>query len=188
MARIPYATSEQLAEFMEQSGLPENTPPANALRMLAHAPRVGASVLRLILTLLTETDLDPKLRELVILQVAQRCGGRYVWIQHAEIAVKVGVSDAQITALERRETPDQLFSDRERTAFAFVGEVLNTYRAGDVTFASVCRLFSPGEILELLLLIGYFRMVSSVMTTLEVELEPSFSAKILEMVRQTDRA
>jgi 4-carboxymuconolactone decarboxylase len=162
MVRIPYATSEQLAEFMDQSGFAENTPPASTLRMLAHAPRVGASVIRLILTLLTETDLDPKLREMVILRVAQRCDGRYVWIQLADIAVQVGVSDAQIAALERGEMPDQIFSNKERTAFAFADEVLDTRRAEDGTFAEVREIFSPGEVLQLLLLIGYFRMISSV--------------------------
>jgi hypothetical protein len=33
---------------------------------LAHAPAVGGPVLRLVLALLTETELDPRLRELVI--------------------------------------------------------------------------------------------------------------------------
>lgn len=80
---------------------------------------------------------------------------------------------------------DRLFLDRDRAAFAFADEVLGTARTNDDTFAAARQLFSPGEILELLLLIGYFRMTSNVMTTLEVELESSFGAKILEMVRDS---
>jgi hypothetical protein len=58
MARIHYATPAQLPELIHQSGLPKNTPPpTNAFRMLAHAPTVSAQTLRLVLTLLTETDL-----------------------------------------------------------------------------------------------------------------------------------
>jgi 4-carboxymuconolactone decarboxylase len=91
MARIHYATPAQLAELVHQSGLPKNTPPTNAFRMLAHTPAVSSSVLRVVLALLTETDLDPGLRELVILRVAQRCGGRYAWLQHVDIAAIVGV-------------------------------------------------------------------------------------------------
>ena len=185
MARIHYATPAQLAELMHQSGLPKNTPPTNAFRMLAHTPAVSSSVLRVVLALLTETDLDPGLRELVILRVAQRCGGRYAWVQHVDIAAIVGVNNAQIEALERGETPANLFSDRERTAFAFADEVLDTCRAEDDTFAAVHGVFSTGEVLELLLLIGYFRMICGVMTTLHVPLEPAFGAKILVMVRET---
>jgi len=48
MARIHYATPAQLAELMHQSGLPKNTPPTNAFRMLAHAPTVSAQTLRLV--------------------------------------------------------------------------------------------------------------------------------------------
>lgn len=165
-----------------ESGLPENTPPTNAFRTPAHTPRIGGSFLRLVFALLTETDLNTRLREMVILRVAERCDGRYVWIQHKDIARIVGVSEEQIAALERGETPDRLFLDRDRAAFAFADEVLGTARTNDDTFAAARQLFSPGEILELLLLIGYFRMTSNVMTTLEVELESSFGAKILEMV------
>ena len=42
MARPSYATEAQLRELIRQSGLPENAPPANAFRMFAHAPAVGA--------------------------------------------------------------------------------------------------------------------------------------------------
>ena len=184
MTRLPYATPAQLAELIRQSGLPQNTPKTNAFRMLAHAPAIGASTLRLVLALLTETDLEPRLRELVILRVAQRCDGRYAWVQHASVAAIVGVSDAQIAVLERGETPNALFADRERTAFAFADEVLDTCSATDDTFAAVREIFSPTEVLELLLLIGYFRMICGVMNTLHVELEPSFGMKILEMVQE----
>ena len=113
--------------------------------------------------------------------------GRYAWVQHVDIAAIVGVNEAQIEALERGETPANLFSDRERTAFAFVDEALDTCRAEDDTFAAVRDMFSTGEVLELLLLIGYFRMICGVMPTLHFPLEPSFGAKILDMVRETAR-
>jgi hypothetical protein len=38
----------------------------------------------------------------------------------------------------------------------------------------VGELFSPREVVELLLLIGYFCMISIVMTALEVELDTPF--------------
>jgi alkylhydroperoxidase family enzyme len=81
---------------VSERGLPENTSSSNAFVVLAHAPVVGAAALRLVLALLTETALDPKLRELVILRVSQRCGGQYAWVQHAAITTTVGVTYAQI--------------------------------------------------------------------------------------------
>ena len=72
MARLCYATELQLAELIRRSGLPDNTPPANAFRMFAHAPALRAATLKLVFALLNETALDPVLRELVILRVTQR--------------------------------------------------------------------------------------------------------------------
>ena len=39
------------------------------------------------------------------------------------------------------------------------------------------------ELVELLLLIGYFRMISAVMATLEVEVELPFGAKVLASLK-----
>jgi alkylhydroperoxidase family enzyme len=129
MAGLPYATSAQFGELMRQSGFPENTPQTNAFSILAHAPAVGAPALQLVFALLTETDVDPRVRELVILRVAQRSPGPFVWVQHVAIARAVGVSDAKIAALEQGEVPTGLFVPRERAALAFADEIVDTSRS-----------------------------------------------------------
>ena len=187
MTNFPYAAPAQLAELMHQSGLPENTAPANAFRMLAHTPAVGAAALRLVLALLTETDLNPALRELLVLRVTQRCQAWYAWAQHVPIAQTVGVSDAQITALERGEAPNVLFSSRGQAALAFADELLDAPRASEDKLAQVREQFSPREVVELILLTGYFRMISALIATLEIEPEPSFGMKILDQARQAPR-
>jgi alkylhydroperoxidase family enzyme len=116
---------------------------------------------------------------LVILRVTQRCEVRYAWVQHAAIAASAGVSDAQIAALERGEAPADLFTDRERTALAFADEILDGPRVSDGTFARVGEQFSPREVVEVLLTVGYFRMTGSLMTTLDIELDPAWAAQAL---------
>ena len=155
--------------------------------MLAHAPAVGAATLRLVFALLTETALDPTLRELVILRVVQICDCRYAWVQHVAIARGLGVGDAQIAALDRGKAPPDLFDDRVLTTFLFVDEILASCRAADCTLAMVEELFSPEEIVELLLLIGYFRMICGAMTTLGVEVESPFGGRVLDSLRDLGR-
>lgn len=106
MARVPHANQEHLSEL----GYPDGIPISSAFRIFAHAPNVGAATLRLVLSLLTETALDPKLRELVILRVSRRSKGDYAWAQHTAMARTAGVSDTQIAALERGEVPLDIFS------------------------------------------------------------------------------
>ena len=48
---------------------------------------------------------------------------------------------------------------RERVTFAFADEVVDRAFATEDTFAAMRRMFSPRELPELLLLIGYFRMI-----------------------------
>ena len=60
MARVPYTDREQLSELKRQSGFPCGVPISDAFRTFAHAPTVGAARTSVVLTLLTETALDPK--------------------------------------------------------------------------------------------------------------------------------
>jgi 4-carboxymuconolactone decarboxylase len=180
MARIPYATAEQYEELMQYIRLlPEEAAPTNSLRMLAHAPIIGGSVLRLIYSILAEANVDFSLRELAILRVTHLCQARHTWIQHSAIARTLGVSDAQIAALESEETPAGLFSDREHAVIAFTDEVMNGPRVSDRTFATVQKELSWSEVVELLLTIGYFRMIGSLLTNLD--LYPACAPELLEL-------
>jgi 4-carboxymuconolactone decarboxylase len=105
------------------------------------------------------------------LRISQRCDCYYAWTQHVAIACGAGVQEAQIAALEQGEAPPSLFDQRARAVFALADDILKNCRASDCTFTVTRNLFSRREIVELLLLIGYFRMISGVMTTLDVEVE-----------------
>jgi alkylhydroperoxidase family enzyme len=181
MARIPYATAAQYEQLMRDIRLPEDTPRTNAFRMLAQSPAVGGSVLRLIFTILAETDLDFCLLELVVLRVTQRSRARYAWDQHAAVAKAIGVSDAQITALERGDAPGDIFTRRERIVLAFTDEVLDSTRVSADTFAQAREEFSAREVVELLLTIGYFRMISGLLTTLDIELDAPRAEELPEL-------
>ena len=181
MARIPFASPEQYEELMRNIRLPEDAARTNAIGMLAHAPAIGASVLKLIHSILTAADLDFFLHELVILRVSQRCQAWYAWTQHIAIAQAIGFSDAQTAALTRGDAPEELFSPRERAVITFIDEVLEQPRVSDRTFERVQQEFSTREVVELLVTIGYFRMIGSLLTTLEVEVDSPRAEELLEL-------
>jgi alkylhydroperoxidase family enzyme len=184
MARIPYANSDQCEELIRAIRLPEDTAPNNAVRILAHAPAIGGSVLRLIHTILAKADLDFCLRELAILRVAWRCEAQYAWVQHVAIARSIGVSDEQISALEGSDVMNGPFSWREQIRLAFTDEVLDGPAVSDFTFARAREEFSIRELVELLLTIGYFRMIGPLLTTLEVDPEAPRSTEWLELANR----
>jgi hypothetical protein len=74
-----------------------------------------------------------------------------------------------------------LFRDRGHPGLLDVPRV-----AGD-TFAWVRAEFSPREVVELLLTVGYFRMMDRLVTALDLELETSFGVQALERARDAAR-
>src|SRR4051794_2164343 len=99
MARVPYPDPGSLPERNRE--VLDALPPLNIFRMLAHAETALRPYLRFGGALLADLQLDPVARELAILQVARLFDADYEWIQHVAVGHAVGVTDAQIEALER---------------------------------------------------------------------------------------
>jgi 4-carboxymuconolactone decarboxylase len=176
--RLPYPDLDRAPEAVREAL--RALPLLNIFRMLAYAETALRPCLRLGGTILGRLELDPKLRELAILEVAARTEARYEWVQHVSIGRHVGLSDEQIGALESRETRQSAaLSDAERAVVAFAAEVVAGPRVSDATFDAAGRWLSPRAIVELLLTIGNYMMLARVMTTLELDLDDPAGEQVL---------
>lgn len=181
MARLPYPGPSYVSGVMHQ--LPERLQRTNIGRMLSYAPTALTPYYTLSAALLDQLELDPKLRELTILRVAHRTEAQYAWTQHVVLAQLVGVSDEQIAALQQGEGESEHFTAREQLALAFVDEVIQTPQLSDALFERMRRLFSSREIVELLLVVGWYWTVGRLMTTLDIEPDAALGTQALEMLR-----
>jgi 4-carboxymuconolactone decarboxylase len=167
MARLPYVDASTASPEVAQTLAA--IPALNIFGLMAHAPTAFRPWLRWGATLLTELDLDPVLREIVVLRVAALTpGAEYEWEQHEGIARAVGATDAQI---EGARTGAGLEGDAALVA-RFTDEVVRDAKPAEATFAAATERFSPREIVELLMVIGQYMMVARVMATAEIDLEP----------------
>ena len=171
MARIPYPDPSQ--EFTTLSVQ------LNLFRMLAHAGTTGKRVLSLGSTLLSQLELQPKLRELAILQVAHESGADYEWVQHVPLALSAGVTQAQIEAIEQGSLPSGLFTGREQQVLHFTREVYWNRPISDEDFAGMMQAFTSREIVELLLTIGYYTMLARFMKVLEIDIDDPAGERLL---------
>jgi 4-carboxymuconolactone decarboxylase len=170
VARLPYVDAATAPEPVRE--VLDRVPPLNIFRMMANADTAFRPWIRWGAVLLSDLALDAALRELAILRVARLTPhAEYEWVQHVPIAKAVGVSDAQVRALERDEPEADCFSPDERLVLRFTTEVLRDARASGETFAAIARLLSPREIVELLMVIGQYMMVARVMATTDMELD-----------------
>ena len=120
-----------------------------------------------------DAEFDPVLREILILRVAQRSQAAYALSQHAAIATSVGLGAAQVSSLAAGAVPDELFDHRARAAVAFVDESLDRSQTSEDAWRLALRHFNPRQLVELLLTAGCFRMMSRLVSILELEMEPS---------------
>jgi 4-carboxymuconolactone decarboxylase len=178
MARLPYtdplSTSSDVREALD------TLPALNIFAMLAHADTAFVPYLALGGVLLTQLELDPKLRELAILLVATHTGADYEWIQHVGISRAIGIDDKQIAAVRRGELEAACLTSEARVLLRFTDEVLQRPRADEDTFAAMRERFPPRQIVELLLVIGNYQMLARIMTTLDIDLDPAVGSTVID--------
>lgn len=170
MARLPYVDPASAPEAVGR--LLERLPgKLNVFRIMAHAETNFRPLVALGGAILAEQQLSPRLRELAILRVADLSAARYEWAQHVPIAEAVGVTPAQIEAVEAGSIEASCFDALERLVLRFTTEVVQDVRAAEPTFAALAVRLSPREIVELILAIGYYMLIARLVETTDVDLD-----------------
>jgi 4-carboxymuconolactone decarboxylase len=124
--------------------------------------------------------LPGRLRELVILRTAARFGGRYEWAQHLALAEAQGVTPAELAAVSDVTAVDAVYaldlSPVERAALLAVDETADQGSVSDGTWGALADDLRESELIELLMLIGHYLMLTTVLRSLRVTLEPRAEA------------
>jgi 4-carboxymuconolactone decarboxylase len=187
MARLPYPDPSDAGEAVARAL--DRLPQLNIFRMLANADSAFVPWLRWAGALLSDLDLDPLLRELAILRVAQLTPhAKYEWVQHAPIAKAVGANDEQVAAIEAGRIDGDEFNEVEQVVLRFTTEVVEDVRAGDEAFESLSALLPPRQIVELLMVIGNYMFVARVMATAELEIDEPAADELTNPIDRVDRA
>jgi 4-carboxymuconolactone decarboxylase len=103
--------------------------------------------------------------------VARDADCEYEWVQHVAVGRHVGLSDAQIAAVDGGNLEAPALDDLQRAVLRFTSEVVLRTRVSDEIFGAVSAQLNPREIVELLLTIGDYLMIARLMTTLELDLD-----------------
>jgi alkylhydroperoxidase family enzyme len=183
MARISYPDLDKASPEVREM-LARLPAPANIFNMMAHAETCVKPVMKLGGALLGKLELDAKLRELCLLRAVKLEGGEYEWLQHVPIARDLGCSEAQIAALEDDDDLAHCFDDREKAALQFTREVVVDVRASDETLAQARKHLSDREIVELILMAGFYIMLARLTETLGVETDPPIGSALIRDIEK----
>ena len=144
----------------------------NIYRALLHSPGLAESWFKHINIVRWGTGLDGRLREIVIIRVAQLTGAAYILRQHVpKLAEAEGLSREDCDALGERSEASH-FSTRERAALALADAMTESVAVPDGVFEPLRDHFDEREIVELTVLIASYNMHARVLQALDIDLEP----------------
>lgn len=120
--------------------------------------------------------LPATVREKLILRVAWNCRSRYEWGQHAEIALRVGVTDQEIAAIARDQ--DAGDSDDDRLLIKTCDQLCRNKLIDCDTWHQLAARFSPPALVEIILLVGHYEMIAGLLVNAGIALEPAIEQKL----------
>jgi alkylhydroperoxidase family enzyme len=147
--------------------MPPGVPPLRLFRTLAHNPRILDKIRAS--NLLDRGSLSRREREIVILRATARAGGEYEWGVHvAFFAEKVGLAPAQVAATARGDAQDPVWSPRERLLLRLVDQLHDSAGIDDALWAELAAAFEPAQLVELVVLAGFYRTISCVVNAFAI--------------------
>jgi alkylhydroperoxidase family enzyme len=172
MARVPYINQSELpAEYRDLLSRP-----ANVFRALANSPDLLRAYMQFGMWMRTQCALDPRLRELAILQVGYMMKNEYEYSHHVKIAGDYGVSDEDIRALiaSNEGKPNEL-GDVERLVLAASREMTDNGTVSDDVWLALSSHLDEARMVELVMIVTFYGCNARVLSTLQVDLEPEYA-------------
>ncbi len=115
-------------------------------------------------------------REKLILRTAWNCRSRYEWGQHVDIALSVGVTEAEIVAVS--QGPDAMADAKERARLQACDELCSQGHISAGTWQTLSETHTEKALIELMLLIGHYQMLAGFLNSAGLRLEPPLEARL----------
>jgi alkylhydroperoxidase family enzyme len=177
MARVPY---------LQQSDLPPEhrellARPIALNRAMANNPEASRAMTGLAMYIRHKSKLDPRLRELAILQVGYLAKQPYEWSHHVKIGREFGVTDDDIRAIgeETAGHPTKL-DPLAKGVLRGAREMTLDLAMSDATFAELEKALGREKLIDLALAIGFYNSVVRLLGTLQVDVEPEYQKYLQE--------
>lgn len=171
-AERPYSADmeETLAKLM-----PPGIEPLLLFRVLAREPRLFRRFMAG--GLLDRGTLSMRDRELAITRTCARTGAEYEWGVHmTQFGARVGLSEADQRATLAHDTDHAGWSARDRLILRMIDALHETATIDDALWLELRAELSDQQILELIMLAGFYRNVSYLVNALRLAPEP-FAAR-----------
>ncbi len=169
MARVPYLTEKDLTA-QNRDLLTRNL---NLYRALVNSPDTARSFMALGMHIRFHMKLDPRLRELAILQVGYRIRAPYEYAHHIELGRQFGVSDDDLAAIAKETRGEtSALPALDRAVLGAARELTDGTQLSDATFAALRAGLDHEQVVDLIVAIGFYCGVVRVLGALQIDVEP----------------
>jgi alkylhydroperoxidase family enzyme len=171
MARLPYFDQSDLRP--EHKDLLNR--PINLFRALVHSPDFARTWSAVGGYIRHTSRLDPRLREMAILQVGYLERSPYEYSHHVKIGRDFGVSDDDIRAIidETEGRPTKL-APLDKAVLRAAREMTRDLAISDGTFAELRTALDNERFTDLVLTIAFYNAVVRILATLQIDIEPEY--------------
>jgi alkylhydroperoxidase family enzyme len=187
MARVPYLSPEDLAEA-DRDLLKR---PITLHRALVNSPGMTRAFLGLGQHIRYGSRLDPRLRELAIIQVGYLTRSDYEYSHHTKLGLQqFGVTEDDIRAISREtdgEAGDGGFPELETAVLKAAREMVTDLGVSDATYATLERHLDREVVVDLIVTIGFYCGVVRILASLQIDVEDDY-APYLERFPFPERA
>ena len=159
----------ELADILS-GALTHDGTPLNIFGALAQHPKLLKRFNLLGGFLLNKGLLPPRERELVILRIGWNAQAKYEFGQHTIIGRQAGLTNDEITALTKTLGAHG-WSDDDATLIAMSDELTDDDCVTDATWERLGNRWSEAELVELLIVAGFYRLVSGFLNSAGVQLD-----------------
>ena len=171
MARVPYLDKSDLAPE-NQELLARNI---TLHRALAHSPNGLRAFSGLGTFIRHKSRLDPRLRELAILQVGYLARAPYEWSHHVKIGREFGVTDDDIRALiAETEGKSSKLEPLAKLVLKAAREATNDLAVSEATLAALGKDLDNERIVDLVITISFYNAVVRLLGSLAIDVEPEY--------------
>ena len=143
------------------------------------SPVLGEAAQRVGEAVRFESALPPQLRELAILVVAAKWKAQYEWWAHERIARREGLDEGVIESVKAETLPD-FSNSTESVVYNFARELLDEHRVSDHLYDKAVELLGEVMVVELVILLGYYTLVSMTLNVFEVPVPTGESAPFVD--------
>jgi alkylhydroperoxidase family enzyme len=176
-SRVPRLPVSEAKAAADEAGVPNYMAELAIFQVLLNHPKLACALNDLLATMLWRGMLDPRLRELVIMRIGWLTASDYEWTQHWGVARGLGVSADDLLGV-RDWQAYQGFGPAERAALGATDDVVRDGVVSTESWAACQREFGadPAVLVELVTTIGAWRMVASILHSLQVPLEDGLAS------------